>query len=224
MGLDRIAQTLQALSAAGIPADRGYPTSKVPQLTEAVAAVNIGQLTAEETILRVTVFCPAELGGALCEDTAQTVAQLLAQQGAVCTVRNCGFSGKTGLFSAEVQVQWATPVSCQVTVDNIAVSFLTGVSTKRTVEVNQVWSEEAGKFVIGEADLGWEITVEELLPLDQMLAAENERTFTLKIIRQGCAETYTKCKWGKVQIEETPFGLRKVRVARTWEDREVASE
>ena len=58
--------------------------------------------------LAVRIYCTAPQGGILCEDRALDMVPVLENLGADCTVGQCGFDGKSGLFSICVQARWET--------------------------------------------------------------------------------------------------------------------
>ncbi len=102
MGLQRINSVVEALQAAQIRTQRGFPVERMPYLTTSVAGVCIERVQAETIVLAVRIFTPLEQGGASCEDTAMKAAEILESLGATCQIQSCSFDGKSGLFNMAV--------------------------------------------------------------------------------------------------------------------------
>ena len=108
MGKQRILSVIEALTSAGFRAERGYPGKGMPYPDAPVVAVSLQEQTAERFTLAVRIYCTVELGGILCEDRAMDLVPVLEGLGADCTVGECSFSGKSGLFSICIQARWDT--------------------------------------------------------------------------------------------------------------------
>ena len=108
MGKQRILSVIEALRSAGFRAERGYPGKALPYPNAPVVAVSLQEQTGQRFTLAVRIYCAAPQGGILCEDRALDMVPVLENLGADCTVGQCGFDGKSGLFSLCVQARWET--------------------------------------------------------------------------------------------------------------------
>ena len=216
MGRQRITQVIDALQAVGIRADRGYPNKGMPYPDAPVVAVNLQEQTAEKLLLAVQVYCTVEVGGIVCEDLSLDIVPILEELGAACTVENCGFSGKSGLFSIRILAAWditEEPVAAfTVQAGASMLPFVTAVSARRAVDMTQDGTE----------DDGWYITVTELLPLGNQPEADSEESFTLTVSRLGGTESYPECTWAELYYEPTAQGVIRRRIARSRGARSIA--
>ena len=108
MGKQRILSVIAALQSAGFRAARGYPGKGMPYPDAPVVAVSLQEQRADSLTLALRIYCTVELGGILCEDRALDMVPVLQTLGADCTVGQCSFDGKSGLFSVCVQAKWET--------------------------------------------------------------------------------------------------------------------
>ena len=215
---ERIAQAMQALQGAGIPNMRGYPGTKIQAVLEPIAAVSLQRYTDKYLTLAVEIFGPAEQGGAICEALAVRVAALLTERLALCTVENCEFSGKTGLFSVRVLAQWQRELDYAVEIDDEAIDHVISCQAeKNTVLVPYVLSDTGDVLTKVERN-EWTITVTDLWPLGEKLPGERTTAFTMMVMRPGGLEAYEQCVWVRINLEETPAGVLRTRVARTYND------
>lgn len=222
MGFDKIAEAVTALNEAGLRAQRGYPAGKMPAITDAVAAVNVESVTPEQTKLAVQVFSATDGPG--CEDAAKTAMQALSGIEASCTVAGCQWDSRAGVFSCLVTASWRERVACTVTVDGKDVPYAVDVTAKKQISRVQVTDPETEAVTEECRDLGWSITIRELLPPDYLPETEEKGEFTLYIFREGGRERYEKCQWIQILLENVPGGIRRTRVARTWDGRSLFVE
>ena len=187
MGRQRITAVIEALQSLGIRADRGYPNKGMPYPDAPVVAVSLQEQTADKLILAVQVYCTVEFGGIVCEDLSMDIVPILEGQGAVCTVENCGFSGKSGLFSVRILARWDTAkkpeLGFTVQAGTQMLPYVTALSARRAVDRTQEGAE----------DHGWFITVTELLPFSVQPEADLDESFTLTVSRLGGTESYPQC-------------------------------
>ncbi len=238
MGLTKINQAISALTGAGLRADRGFPGEKKPALTAPAVTVGIHRCTGESVILAATVFVAPEQGGSLCEDTAQQVVGVLEGLGALCTQEACQYDRTWGLLSVKVLAAWeqasgnsgggssgsgTAALGCTVTADGQTLSYVTGVKAEHKADLHPIGAVGVGTVVTRWEVTYWDITVEELLPLSQRPEEIGIQDFDLYIRRAGGTEKYTTCSWISVRREDTPQGVKQVRVARTWEEREITN-
>lgn len=220
--ISRIESTVAALRAGGVHADRGFPQGMQTGLTEPVVAVSVEHSDRQESVLKARICGPAAQGGRVCEDLAQTVAQLLRGENAHCEVGSCRFDGDTGLFTVEVLAAWQVFLADPVKIDGKVLAYVTELSAVQTRQVAQAADEETGVVtIVNEAD-GWTLSVTEWLPLGENAAVDQNEPFTLTVHRENCVETYASCYWTSITLEETNSGLIRKRVAKSWEERVVA--
>ena len=217
MGFDRITETVSALQAAGLHAQRGYPADPMPELVQTAVAVNVEQISASQTKLAVQVCSGVD--GPSCEDTAETVVTVLSQLGAQCIVEGCRWDSRASVFVCVVKAVWDAMVNCTVKVGNATVLYARCVTAKKHISRVQVTDPETGEQKEECRNMGWSITVEELLPREHMPETDTTNEFTMYIQRPGGTERYEKCQWIQITLENVPEGVRRVRVARTWENR-----
>ncbi len=237
MGLVKIEEAVQALISAGIRARRGWPGNPYPSLTGPVAAVGLHRVTETETTLSCRVFCPAELGGTLCEDTAVKAAEALTELGAECVQEACSYERSASLFSVVVLASWKqkiaavpdpdpepedTDLKCTVAIDGKNLPYLTGFSSRQVARMEPLRELMEGVTGIRPEEPYWLLTVEELLPDSQALEAE-VYSFTVTVKRGAGTETYTGCYWQEIRREHTPAGVKQQRIARTWNERGISN-
>ena len=97
------------LTDAGIRARRGYPAGIMPQITGAVAAVNVKSAGEKSLTLTASVCGPQSKGAKACESLAAKVATAWRAGGAVCEYGECKFDGQSALFILKVQGTWTEP-------------------------------------------------------------------------------------------------------------------
>lgn len=221
MGFARITEAVEALQAAGLRAGRGYTAGKMAALTGPVAAVNVHTVSAEQTVLLVNVYDMVE--GPACEDAAKTAMEALEAIGGLCTVTGCQWDGRAGVFCCPVKAVWQEHADCTVTVGNLELVYATGVTVKKHISRVQVTDPESGETKEENRDLGWSVTIVEMLPKDYMPEKERQETFTVYIQRPGGKERYEQCQWVQILLEDVPGGLRRTRMARTWENRDIVN-
>lgn len=222
MGMDRVSQTLQALKDAEIQAKRGFPKERMPQLTEPVVTVHVERISEEETVLLVRVFSAQD--GAQCEDLAWQVKNLLAGLDALCVIGPCRYENQAGVFFCEVTASWQKEADCTVRVLNKTLQYAVEVTTERELSRVRVLDAETGETVEECRDQGWTITIEERLPADYQPESDTTDEFTIYIYRAGGSERYQKCHWMNILLENVPGGIRRRRVARTWDRRSLNTE
>ena len=105
-----VAQAIIKLHGAGVPARRGYPGGLMPHITDTVAAVNLHKCTPEATTLVAQVCTPMAKGVYACEDTANIVAQVWTDAGAIVSYGGHSFDGKSGLYQMAVYGEWRNAV------------------------------------------------------------------------------------------------------------------
>ena len=218
---EKINQVISALQAADIQASRGYTGSKVAAVVKPVTAVSLQEYTDRFLTIAVDVLGPTEFDGSACENLAVEVADILTDIMATCTVGNCEFSGKTGLFSVRVLARWYRELEYAVDIDDETIARVTACQAeKNTVQVPYVDSATGDVLTTVERSV-WTVTITDIWPLNEKLPEERTDAFALFVMRPGGAEAYMQCVWEKITLEETPAGVLRTRVAKTYQDRVV---
>lgn len=220
---EKILLVQAALQAEGIQVIRGYPGSKIAAVVEPVAAVSLEQYTDRFLTLAVDVLGPPEFDGRACENMAVNIADVLTKKMATCTVGKCEFSGKTGLFAVQVLATWYRELDYAVDIDDEAVVRVTACrAEKNTVRVPYV--DSATGDVLTTVDRNtWTITITDIWPLNEKLPEERTDAFMLSVARPSGLELYEQCVWEQITLVETPAGVLRTRVAKTYQDRVIAA-
>ncbi len=221
---NRLDWTIKALSALGIPVERGYPSAKLRIPSVPVAAITVERTDLKETVLAIWICGTASLGGVVCEDVAQMVADALRQKRAFCQVGACQFDSKSNLFSVKVQALWKESLVNTVKVDRNALVSVTEFSAVQTRHVQQVADEETGTISVVNEEVVWTIAIQEQLPFQEVIEVEGKEAFTLTVIHDKYVEIYPECYWLSITLEENDGGLLRKRVARSWTERIIESD
>jgi hypothetical protein len=104
-----ISKAVNMLVDAGIRARRGYPAEVMPQITAAVAAVNVKSAEEKTLTLTAAVCAPMSKGAKSCESLAEKVAKTWRDNGAVSSYSECRFDSQSALFILKVQGTWTEP-------------------------------------------------------------------------------------------------------------------
>ena len=208
--------TVQALRAVGIMAMRGYPEGKIPEFEGIAASVTLGKSDLRQTQLEVHVFGRA---GQMCETAAQQVAEVLRDKEACCSVGACAFDGASDLFSAKVVAVWKEGLHHRVQIDGAVLAYATDISAVQTRQVKQVKDTQTGAVEVVNEESVWTVAIQEWLPFRQVPEVDQTSAFTLKVLRENCAEVYTDCCWLSITLEEGDGGVVRKRIARSWAER-----
>ncbi len=220
---EKIEQALQALQAIGLPAVRGYPGTKIPVIYNPTVAVSLESFSEEALTLAVDVFVPAELGGSACEETAMRTAEVLTTEMAVCSVENCRYNAPSGLFAVRVLARWYRQLDYAVNLDNEAIACVIGFASQRTVERLPYVDGTTGEITVTVEKPSWQITVKDMVPLTQKMTPEKTVAFSIGVMRPGGMEVYPGCLWKRIDLEETPAGVLRTRVAVTNQERVIGA-
>lgn len=217
----RLNTATKALVAAGIPTLRGYPGTPIRVTTSPVAAISVERSDLKETVLAVWICSPASLGASVCEDAAQTAADVLRQKLAFCQVERCQYDGKSGLFSAKILASWKETLVNQVKLNRGVLVYATEFSAVQTRQVQQVTDPETEEKQVVNEEVIWTIAIQEQLPFREGLLVEDKEAFTLTVTHENYVETYPDCYWLSITLEENGGGLLRKRIARSWTERIV---
>ncbi len=223
MGYSILELVLRRLREDGFTADIAFPGQKFPQISDTVAAVHIEKVDRAnlEVTVEINIICPASMGGTVCEVKALRATEVLRWSGAVCVQNGCTYDGIaqvyvvsvlatfTGVTEAEDCTVWPG-FYCYV--DNQIHRFSVGFTA-----VQQTGA--AAEYVIGEAvpigtsvgTEGWEIELEELIPVGSPELDSPTEPCVVKILTDQKTEIYSGCRWTQVRREFTKQGLRRIR-------------
>lgn len=212
---------INALKAAGIPVQRGYPDGKLPSLRQPEAAITIERSDTKQTELAVWIFSPIAV---TCEDTAQIAADALRKQRAFCQVEKCQYDGRSNLFSVKIQAVWQEKLINQLKLNQNVIVYATEFSAVQTRQVQQLKDEETGQTQVVNEEVVWTIAVQEQLPFREVIEVEGKGAFTLTVTHENYVEIYPNCYWLSITLEENGAGLLRKRIARSWTERIVEYE
>ncbi len=215
----RVAATVEALQAAGIRAERGYPANEAMALQGPVVAVTVEHSDQKKVVLAATVYCPAHLGGRLCEERAEQVADVLREQRGRCEVGSCSYDAESSLFSVKVTALWLESLHNSVQIDDDTLAFATEFSAVQTRQVQQVTDSETGEKSVINEEVIWTVAVQEVLPYREVMVVDHKGAFTLRVKHDHCTEIYPQCYWLSITLEECDGGLIRKRIARSWTER-----
>ena len=208
-----VSQIIEALRGNSIRADEAYPGGRIPALTGAVAAVQLGKVdrSIRATTVRVVIMSPAKAGGSLCETTALQAVEILQDMGGTCTKDICKFDEMADVFYIEIEVEffgtaladgWSAGPGFSVSIGEQALPHMISFGLQRKTD------EEL--TVIANAQ--WQFTLEELLPPGSSEPPDPSEPFTLTVTRSYLDEVFTECRLVSVKREDTLRGISQVRV------------
>lgn len=219
--MTKVNDTVEALKSAGIRTERGFPADLIEVITGPVAAVTVEQSDQKQIVLAVTVFGPVNLGGRVCEELAQTVAQVLREKQGKCQVGSCSFDTESGLFAVKVTACWLKTLHSTVRIDDATLTYATEFSAGQTRQIRQIADPETGEKQVVCEEVVWTVEIQELLPFGETVMVEQTTPFTLRVLHENCTEMYPGCYWVSVTLEEGDGGLIRKRVARSWTERVI---
>lgn len=205
--------TVQTLQEVGIRAQRGFPSGKMPYLTEPVAGVSVGEVKDGAVTAVVRIYAPASRGAVACEDTAALAMQSLSLLQAQCSMGSCEFDGKSGLFCLPLRatfVQMDPTPSFEVYIDAQRVANVVNVTTGYHAKLERGEANGLNSSNTSVTDRYWVVQMEELMPVDEVSEYLRD-SFTLQIHHSSTIEQYRLCYCQTVSTESTPAGIRRVR-------------
>ena len=230
--VEKVQQVVNALSAGGIRARRGYPEEKYFYPTAPVAAVYLESAQGETVTVAAQIYATRASD---CEDCADEVFAILRPVADVCMAERCKFDQQMSLFSLRVLLRWepeelsdlsgdqpelGSSAPYTVYLNGTALPYVTSFSSSFSGELYQSVSGE-GEAEILYTDRAWALSIVEMLPLEAVPEVNIEETFTLSVVRGGVQETYNQCRWDTIRRTETDQGVRQWRLAKTWGSRTV---
>ncbi len=224
---EKIRIVREAFNRVHLPSQRGFPAGIQPELTAPMGVVQVHHMDKDTVTLSATVYSPTELGASVCEDAAVGICQNLEENDATIEQESCRYDSTAGLLSLRILATWQfiaqepTDIPCTVLVEEEPLPYLTGVFARQTVEYSPVEAIGEGTYSLRREKMAWEVTVEELLPRGCTPPEAELTAFALDIRREDGRERYPQCHWVSVQRQDTPQGVRQVRIAHTEAQREV---
>lgn len=109
MGRYTVGEAIIKLHGAGIRAQRGYPGTLMPQITDTVAAVNLYKSDPQGVTIVAWICTPMSKGVYACEDTAKLVEKVWTEAGGTVSWSGSDFDGKSGLYQMAVFGRWEEP-------------------------------------------------------------------------------------------------------------------
>lgn len=204
---------MEALNDAGIPAQAAYPGGTLLNINQVQAAVSLEKLeyTTRSAMVLVTVMVPVASGGGVCEDTAIRVGSVLEGLGGVCVQEECRFNGYADayyvrvlgtFYGSAVMESWEAESDFTIKLGDMTLT--NAVAFRAEQVVDQVTGVPADDAV-------WTIRLEEHFARGERPQPPPTEPFMVTVKRSGSTELYSECCWTKVQLENTPTGLRQIR-------------
>lgn len=106
MGKPDITTVIGYLTEKQIRADRGYPSTPMPQIRALAVAVNMYRMEPDSVTYKATICVPKRLGLAACENGAALVGSVWTKKGAICTWGSGSFSERMGFYMLELHGRW----------------------------------------------------------------------------------------------------------------------
>lgn len=223
MGYSILEYVLRCLRQQGLTADIAYPGQKFPTITGPVVTVHINSVDRANLLVtvEVSVICPASVGGTQCEMEALRVTEILRWNKAVCVQNGCRYDGIAQVYVVEILATFngvTEADQCKVwpgfyvymgdELLRYAISFQEEETTG--IQAEYATGEYLGKGV-SQRKRGWNIQLEELIPVGSVEAPEPEGEFTLQVVTDQKTEQYTGCRWTQIRREFSGKGIRRIR-------------
>lgn len=106
MGKLTVDEAVEFLTKGSLRADRGYPGTRMPHLTDAVVAVNVKKSEPGKITMMGSVCVPRVKGAEVCENYANAVSIMWTANGASCTYGDCRYDSDSILYIIEVLGTW----------------------------------------------------------------------------------------------------------------------
>lgn len=212
MGQLSLADVTGALKDSGLRVQRAYPGTKIPAISEPVAAVRRqgADLQEKSETVAVTILSPGDLGAEVCEDAALAAGNVLAALGAICTVGECSFDGRTDLFSVNVTACLVEEEEVQEEPEEPRVEVTLGTQVLQYVVDFTAW-RTVDDEVTALSDALWNFQLEEFFPTGTQEEKTPEEPFSLKMTLGTLTESYIECVWIYQKRVAEGSGIRQIR-------------
>ena len=222
MGKSIVTMVMEALESDHIRVERGMPGRRMPDIQEAVAAVQLQGMDQEkETVtVLVTVFAPVTAGAQCCETAAVQICDTLQRMDGCCVMKKAEYVKSADLFQLEVSVTFhgAETIGGWVVLPELQIQQQTFVikldDTKLSSAVQfSAWQEVDNTYDPDATmeDGWWHFQLEELFQPEVEEEATPESPFTITVIRQGRTEVFSTCTLSSRKRIVTDEGLRQIR-------------
>ncbi len=217
MGQRTVSEVVSFLKNAGIRCQRGFPGYRMPDIQKPAVSVNIHSQDATSICMAVWVFSRADEGAMLCEDTALRVARLLRGVGAQCRQEAVTHDGRADRFAIRILVTWTDdpePPPFSVSMEGMYLPCAVRFTAVRNTELRQMMTiGQSNPAELLPTQQNWICTLEELFPPEYREPIEQPEPVGLVVQRATLGEYYVNCFWKSIRREDTPQGLRQIRVA-----------
>ena len=204
---------VEALTEAGLAAQKAYPGAAMPNITESRFAVNLEKLdyTARSATVLVTVMVPVEQGGGVCEIAAVRAGTVMEAMGGVVVQEECRFNAYADayyirvlgtFYGTAVMDTWSAASEFSVEVNETVLP--NAVSFRAEQAVDQVTGTPLSTAV-------WTFRLEEKFGWGEGPLPAPTGSFSVTVTRSSGMEIYEECVWTSVQLEDTATGLRQIR-------------
>lgn len=204
---------IEALTEAGLAAQKAYPGAAMPNITAAKLAVNLEKLDyrARSATVLVTVMVPVEQGGAACEAAAVRTGTAMEAMGGVVTQEECQFNAYADayyirvlgtFYGSAVMEGWSAASEFSVEINDTVLR--NAVSFRAEQAVDDVTGTPLSTAV-------WTFRLEEKFGWGEGPLPAPTGNFSVTVLRSSGMEIYDECVWTSVELEDTATGLRQVR-------------
>lgn len=213
MAMVIVDSVIEALTEAGLSAQKAYPGGAMPNITQAQMAVNLEKVdyTARSATVLVTVMVPVEQGGIACETAAVQVGTALESMGGVVVQEECRFNAYADayyirvlgtFYGSAVMEGWSAASEFTVEINDTVLA--NAVSFRAEQAVDDVTGTPLSTAV-------WTFRLEEKFGWNEGPLPAPANSFSVAVLRSSGMEIYEECCWTSVELEDTATGLRQIR-------------
>lgn len=196
-----VSKIIAELNRQGISAVRAFPSGRMPEMQQPCAGVRLRYMDADKTEVLISVLAPAALGGAACEDTAQSAGYAVEALGGQWQLGCCEFDSRSGTFCTELCAVFMEEAEYPV--------IMLGNATVKNGKVFSAW-RSTDETVTSLESAPWHFRIEEIVSsgTEEEMPAQ---PFSITVSYCGRQETYTGCTWVSQKRETTVSGIRQIR-------------
>ena len=213
MGILSVETVFAGLTAAGLRAAAAYPGEKMPYLAAPAVAVGLEKVENGVYTVRAEVLSPAYLGGAACEEYAESARTAMKGTGAVCVQDAVEYDGRTDLFRIRITGQFLPEEEEETPEEEEALDL--------TVKLGSVTLGSAVEFTASQetedptatalSGCGWSFRIREFFTPGTTETTAPTEPFTMTVKRTGTTEYYSECYFTSVKRTDGEGGLEQVR-------------
>lgn len=203
MGQQILTDAVQALCDAGIPVQRAAPGQRIAEISTPVAAVCLksADMRNKKVTVLVSIWSPAAMGMAKCEDKALEAGVVLSTLGGKCNVGECRFEGRIGLFCTEVTGEFES-YTPKITINGVLLKHVLAFTSWRTLD------DEVTDWY----DAKWQFRLEEYYPLGETEEGDIEGSFILVHSSESGTESFIDSTWTYQRRVWDASGVRQLRL------------